>query len=89
MARECAIISAVRVDFFVNLPPEMVLSILSNLDSEDAVHCLAVSKLWREVVGSQDGYWKKACVEFGLSEDLIEDHIGLFHLLSVHPPRKR
>ena len=75
MAREYAVISAVRVDFFASLPPEMVLNILSNLDSEDAVHCLAVSKLWREVVGSQDGFWKKACVEFGLSEDLIEDQI--------------
>ena len=75
MAREYAVISAVRVDFFASLPPEMVLNILSNLDSKDAVHCLAVGKLWREVVGSQDGFWKKACVEFGLSEDLIEDHI--------------
>ena len=39
----------------------MVLNILSNLDGEDAVRCLAVSKLWRKVVGSQDGYWKKVC----------------------------
>jgi len=37
--------------------------------------CLAMSKLWKEVVGSQNGYWKKACVQFGLPEDLIEEHI--------------
>ena len=63
------------VDFFASLPPEMVLNILSHLDDEDAVHCLAVSKSWREVVGSRDGYWKKSCVQFGLPEDLIEEHI--------------
>ena len=63
------------MDFFASLPPEMVLNILSNLDGEDGVRCLAVSRLWRKVVGSQDGYWKKACVQFGLPEDLIEEHI--------------
>ena len=63
------------MDFFASLPPEMVLNILSNLDGEDAVRCLAVSRLWRKVVGSQDGYWKKVCVQFGLPEDLIEEHI--------------
>ena len=69
------LVNVLTMDFFVSLPPEMVLNVLSNLDGEDGVRCLAVSKSWREVVGSQDGYWKKACVQFGLPEDLIEEHI--------------
>ena len=66
--RTCAITLA-------SLPPEMVLNILSYLDAEDAVSCLAVSKLWREVVGSQDFFWKKACLQFGLPEYVTEEHI--------------
>ena len=58
-----------------SLPPEMVLNILSYLDTEDAVSCLAVSKLWRDVVGSQDFFWKKACLQFGLPEYVTEEHI--------------
>ena len=69
------LVNVLTMDFFASLPPEMVLNVLSNLDGEDGVRCLAVSKSWREVVGSQDGYWKKACVQFGLPEDLIEEHI--------------
>ena len=30
---------------------------------------------WREVVGSQDYFWKKACLQFGLPEYVIEEHI--------------
>ena len=67
--------AAVCEDLFASLPPELTLHILSYLDGEDAVHCLAVNKSWREVVGSRDTYWKKACVQFGLPEDLIEEHI--------------
>ena len=26
-------------------------------------------------MGSQESYWKKVCVQFGLPEDLIEEHI--------------
>ena len=53
-----------------SFPPEMVLNILSYLDTEDTV-----SKLWRDVVGSQDFFWKKACLQFGLPEYVIEQHI--------------
>ena len=53
-----------------SLPPEMVLNILSYLDTEDAV-----SKLWRDVVGSQDFFWKKACLQFGLPAYVTEEHI--------------
>ena len=67
--------AAVCEDLFASLPPELTLHILSYLDGEDAVHCLAVNKSWKEVVGSRDTYWKKACVQFGLPEDLIEEHI--------------
>ena len=58
-----------------SLPPEMLLNICSYLDTEDAVSCLAVSKLWREVVGSQDVFWKKACLQLGLTKYVIEEHI--------------
>ena len=75
-ARACAATpAAVCEDLLASLPPELVLNILSYLDSEDAVHCMAVNKSWRKVVGSRDTYWKKACVQFGLPEDLIEEHI--------------
>jgi len=57
------------------LPSEMVLNILSYLDSEDAVCCLAVSKSWRETVGALDTYWKKACIQLGLPNYLIEEHV--------------
>ena len=67
--------AAVCEDLLASLPPELVLNILSYLDSEDAVRCLAVNKSWREAVGSQESYWKKVCVQFGLPEDLIEEHI--------------
>ena len=75
-ARACAATpAAVCEDLLASLPPELVLNILSYLDSEDAVHCLTVNKSWREVVGSRDAYWKKACVQFGLPGHLIEEHI--------------
>ena len=75
-ARACAATpAAICEDLLASLPPELVLNILSYLDSEDAVHCLAVNKSWREVVGSQDGFWKKTCVQFGLPDHLIEEHI--------------
>ena len=43
--------------------------------SEDAVRCLAVSKSWREIVGAQDTYWTKACIQLGLPYYLIEEHV--------------
>ena len=65
------------VDFFAILPPEIVSNIFSYLGSEDAVHCLAVSRLWRVIVLSQDIFWKKACVQFGLPDYIIEEHLLL------------
>ena len=62
------------MDFIATLPLEMAVNILSYLDSEDAVRCLAVSNMWREIVSAQDTYWKKACVRFGLLEYLVEEH---------------
>lgn len=62
------------MDFIASLPLEVAVNILFYLDSEDAVRCLAVNHLWREIVGAQDTYWKKACIRFGLPGYLIEDH---------------
>jgi len=37
--------AAVCEDLLASLPPELVINVLSYLDSEDAVRCLAVNKL--------------------------------------------
>ena len=46
-----------------------------SLSIENAMSCLTVNKLWRDFVGSQDFFWKKACLQFGLPEYVIEEHI--------------
>ena len=63
-----------HVDFLSCLPSVAVVKILSYLKGEDCVHCLSVSKSWRETVCSFPSYWRKACLEFGLPEDLIRGH---------------
>lgn len=75
MAGTAIRVSASSSTLLATLPSEMVLSVLSYLDSEDAVCCLAVSKSWRETVGALDTYWKKACTQLGLPNYLIEEHV--------------
>ena len=65
-----------RVDCLANLPPEIISHILSYLSSEDAVQCLCVSRLWDERIRTQDTFWKRACIEFGLP-DYLEEHLLL------------
>lgn len=66
-----------RVDFFANLPPEIISHIISYLSGEDAIQCLYVSRLWDERIGTQDTFWKRKCVEFGIPHYLIEEHLSL------------
>ncbi|ORX58473.1 WD40 repeat-like protein [Piromyces finnis] len=53
------------VDFFTDLPVEIVRKILSYLDAESLCHCAQVSKRWKEL-SDDDIVWK----------DMCERHIG-------------
>ena len=59
------------VDFFSLLPPEIVLKVLLYLAIEDVVQCLLVCRVWYELLSGLEPYWRRACVEFGLSETIV------------------
>ena len=59
------------VDFVSQLPPEVVLDIVSNLGVEDVVRCLLVSKRWHDTLCGLEPYWRRACLEYGLPEHVV------------------
>ena len=61
-----------RIDFLSQLPPELVLKILSYVDIADAIRCRAVCRTWNAIVTSFDGYWTKSCAQLGLSANTVE-----------------
>ena len=60
-----------KVDFISQLPPEVVLNIVYNLELEDAVNCLLVCHSWRYVLSDLEPFWRQACFRFGLSEAVV------------------
>ena len=60
-----------KVDFISQLPPEVVLNIVYNLELEDAVNCLLVCHTWRYVLSDLEPFWRQACFRFGLSEAVV------------------
>lgn len=64
--------SPTTVDFLSSLPLELVLNILYCLELEDVVRCLLVSRHWNNRISTLDPYWRRACVEFGLSDKTVQ-----------------
>lgn len=60
------------VNFFSELPPELVLQIIVKLDVEDVFNCLHVNRDWYNLLSELEPFWRKACVSFGLFEHVIE-----------------
>lgn len=62
----------VFIDFFFNLPPELVLEIALYLDVEDIVNCLLVNRNCYDLLTALEPYWRKACARYGLSGRILE-----------------
>lgn len=70
-----------RLDFFVALPPELVLQIVLNLELKHFLPCMAVSKAWLDILTLRlmDPCWRKACTELGLSEEMVKNLLRTAH----------
>lgn len=71
------------MDFVAQLPPEIVVRILSYLDVRDLLHCRAVSREWREYMGGYEQCWKNACQQAGLSQYKINEYSSRFSLPTI------
>ena len=60
------------VNFFKELPPELVLQIILNLDLDDVFSCLYVNRNWYNLLSELEPYWRKASVTFGLFGHVVE-----------------
>ena len=63
----------VAMDFFLLLPPELLLLILSCLTLEEVFMCLQVCRQWRERVSSFDSSWRRKCLQYGLPDYYIQE----------------
>lgn len=92
------------MDFFILLPPELVLCIIFYLPLRQFFACLAVSKTWRRLLSEMEPYWRRACDELGLSRDFVAKLLShdysssrevIFHALRhrhsiwMHKPKPR
>ena len=77
------------MDILGSLPPELVAIILSLLPSEDLVHCLHVSRTWRELVSSFSYLWVRHCVRFGVPDYYVGEEANLVDLFLAARRQRR
>lgn len=71
--------SSLKFDIISNLPPELVLIIVSHLNKNDVYNCLLVSRSWNEIVCNLSPYWWSLIQrEVGLSKEAIARSVPSF-----------
>ena len=50
---------ALQIDFLAQLPTELCLNVISNLDCKSLCNAAQVSKRWRKIIDSEEGTWKR------------------------------
>ena len=63
------------MDLLSVLPPELVLAIALHLDLDTIACCLLACRQWYDLLSCLEPYWRHACVQLGLSENLIKELI--------------
>jgi len=61
------------MDFFLLLPPELLLLVLRCLTLEELFVCLQVCRQWRERVSSFDSFWRRRCLQYDLPDYYIQE----------------
>jgi len=61
------------MDFFLLLPPELLLLVLRCLTLEELFVCLQVCRQWRERMISFDSFWRRRCLQYGLPDYYIQN----------------
>lgn len=64
--------SSAKFDIIVNLPPELILLVLSYLSITDVTHCLLVCRMWHEIISDLGPYWNRAAARMvGMSVNAV------------------
>ena len=68
-----------EIDYFTELPPELVLRIINYLHPRHFLPCMCVSKAWSNILGGMEPYWKQSCLKIlGLSQEITSKLQALY-----------